>query len=114
MQLSIQEEIKEHEKDKDKIKELIAKHQVDLIVVGANKLEARRIKETLKDIADNMKNFGGNESDEEAKRSKKRTDFIEDSRKEAFVIWGSLEVPKLFASSHQSEKLLKNVGLIVK
>jgi hypothetical protein len=30
-----------------------------LIVVGANKLEARRIKETLKEIADNMKNYAG-------------------------------------------------------
>ena len=38
--------------------ELIKKHSVDLIVVGANKLEARKIKETLKDIAEKMKNYG--------------------------------------------------------
>ena len=38
--------------------ELILKHSVDLIVVGANKLEARKIKETLKDIADKMKTYG--------------------------------------------------------
>jgi hypothetical protein len=53
------EEDKEHEKDKDKIMDLIKKHSIDLIVVGANKLEARRIKETLKEIADNMNNYGG-------------------------------------------------------
>jgi hypothetical protein len=39
--MSYNEELKEHESDKDHIKELIYKHQVDLIVVGANRLEAR-------------------------------------------------------------------------
>jgi len=35
-------------------------------------------------------------------------------RKEAFVIWGRPEVPKLFASSHFSQKLLKNQPLTLK
>lgn len=39
--MSYNEELKEHESDKDKIQDLIQKHGVDLIVVGANKLEAR-------------------------------------------------------------------------
>jgi hypothetical protein len=99
----LKEEEKEHDKDKEKIKELIEKYQVDLIVVGANKLEARRIKDTLKDIADNMKAFGGSgDSDDErdGRRSKKREQGDDSSKKEAFVIWGSLEIPKLFSSSH--------------
>ncbi len=45
------EEQEEHNKDIEKIKQLIHRHSVDLIVVGANKLEARRIFETLKEIA---------------------------------------------------------------
>lgn len=111
LQMSIQEEIKEHEKDKDKLKDLISKFNVDLIVIGANKLEARRIKEVFKEIAENMKSFGGGDSDDENRKSKKRPgDFIDEptTKREAFVIWGSLEIPKLFSSSHQGEKLLKN------
>jgi hypothetical protein len=34
--------------------------------------------------------------------------------KEALVIWGRPEVPKLFASSHQSQKLLKNMPFVLK
>lgn len=50
-----------------------------------------------------MKNYGGDEENEDdARRSKKRNENSDDVRKEAFVIWGSLEVPKLFASSHKS------------
>jgi transcriptional accessory protein Tex/SPT6 len=43
--------LKEHNSDKDKITELILKYKVDLIVVGANKLESRLIKQTLTNIA---------------------------------------------------------------
>jgi hypothetical protein len=39
-----EEELKEHTLDKDKVKELIKKNNVDLIVVGANSLEARVLK----------------------------------------------------------------------
>ncbi len=39
-----EEELKEHNLDKDKVKELIKKNNVDLIVVGANSLEARVLK----------------------------------------------------------------------
>ena len=31
------------------------KHQVDLVVVGANKLDARKIKEVMKEIAERLK-----------------------------------------------------------
>jgi hypothetical protein len=33
---------------------------------------------------------------------------------EALVIWGRPEIPKLFASSHYSQKLLKNHPFILK
>ena len=41
MLINHNEEVAEHEADKDRVKELIEKYEVDLIVVGANKLEAR-------------------------------------------------------------------------
>jgi hypothetical protein len=37
------------------------KHGVDLIVVGANKLDARKIKEVFADVASKLKNYGQNE-----------------------------------------------------
>ena len=117
MKLNQSEEEKEHERDKDKIIELMMKHAVDLVVVGANKLESRRIKDVLKDIAEKLKNYGPDWNDDEpdARRSKKRgRGESEERRREAIVIWGSLEIPKLFASSHQSQKLLKNCSPILK
>jgi predicted Fe-Mo cluster-binding NifX family protein len=41
VKMAYNEEIKEHENDKDAIKKLIQNNQVDLIVVGGNKLETR-------------------------------------------------------------------------
>jgi transcriptional accessory protein Tex/SPT6 len=116
--LSHIEEVKEHEKCCDEIKRLIEKHQVDLIVVGANRLEARFIKKVLSDISEKLKNYGDRndyDDDDNKRGSKKRQrDGSEETKKEAFVIWGSLEVPKLFANCHQSHKLLRNYHPIVK
>jgi len=81
MPTQVTDEEREHEKDKDKLKELLINYSVDLIVVAANSLEARNLKKSLDGIA------------AEAKAG---------SNKEAFVIWGSPEVPKLFALSHNS------------
>ena len=39
---------------------------------------------------------------------------MNDESKEAFVIWGRPEVPKLFAQSHFSQKILKNHPFILK
>jgi hypothetical protein len=36
----------------------MAKYSIDLVVIGANKLEARRIKEVFKQIAEKMKSYG--------------------------------------------------------
>lgn len=49
------EEDIEHERDKAKLCDLIETHAVDLIVVAANSLEARKLKKTLVDIADECK-----------------------------------------------------------
>jgi transcription elongation factor SPT6 len=38
----------------------------------------------------------------------------ESNSKEAFVIWGRPEIPKLFATSHYSQKLLKNHPFVLK
>lgn len=53
------EEEKEHERDKTKMIELLEYHSVDLIVVAANSLEARRLKRVLEDIAVELKNRSG-------------------------------------------------------
>jgi hypothetical protein len=69
----------------------------------------------FRNIAENMKNYGGRDEEETKKGSKKRQrGDSEENKKEAFVIWGSLEVPKLFANCHQSTKLLKNSHPILK
>lgn len=52
------EEKAEHKLDKDRITALIQKYDVELIVVGANKLEARKLRETLSSIAENLHNVG--------------------------------------------------------
>ena len=66
----------------DNIKKLIYNNSVDLIVVGANKLEARRVKETLKDIAEKIKNYGMGENQNEMEEENKNE---EGQNKEAFV-----------------------------
>ena len=81
---------------------MIKDHSVDLIVVGANKLDARKIKDVFKEIAEQAKLTTDDDDDYQRRGSK--TKYVN----EALVIWGCLEVPKLFASSHKSMKLLKN------
>ena len=77
-----------------------------MIVVGASKLEARAIKKVLTEIAENLKNYGTRANEEEeskrGSKNKRARDPSEETKKEAFVIWGSLEVPKLFANCHLS------------
>jgi len=104
------DEVKEHEADKERVIQLIQKHDVDLIVVGANKLEARLIKNTLVDISEKLKSYGGRESNNDNKRGGNE-DY---SSREVSVIWGSLEVPKLFSNSNASQKLLKQADPILK
>jgi hypothetical protein len=52
------------------MKMLIHRFSVDLIVVGANKLDARRVKMVVTDIASKLKTFGiGENNDEDADRN---------------------------------------------
>ncbi len=57
---SQKEEETEHEADKDRMKFIIREFDVDLIVLGANSLEARRLKKTLDEISETLKAFSGN------------------------------------------------------
>lgn len=50
------EEENEHERDKAKLIEMLEWHSIDLIVVAANSLEARNLKDCLKKIAEEFKN----------------------------------------------------------
>ena len=76
---------------------------MDLIVVAANGLEARTLKRVMEEVALELKNHKAEEVD----RAGKRVEPVQG--KEAFVIWGSTEVAKLFAMSHNSQKLHKGV-----
>lgn len=89
-EMNYKEEENEHAQDKEKIKDLIKKFDVELIVVGANSLEARNLKKTLSELAEGLKNCGDDQANPEA-----------------FVIWGSMEIPKLFANSYMCHKLFK-------
>ncbi len=68
---------------------------MELIVVAANSLESRRLKEIMVELAAEAKNS-------------------ENYKHEAWAIWGKTEVPKLFALSHNSQHLHKNVQQILK
>lgn len=54
---------------------MILNNKVELIVIGANKLEARSIKQVLTQIAQGIKDFGGKlDFEEERRGSKKRNE----------------------------------------
>ena len=99
-----------HEKDKAKLIDLLETYSVDLIVVAANSLEARNLKRTLEDIAVELKNKQPAQ-EEDGRNSRKGNVEVQ---KEAFVIWGSTEVPKLFSLSHNSQKMHKNTQQMLK
>ena len=84
-----QEERKKHAYEKQIFHDLIRQHQIDLIVVQADCLEARKLKSALSDI---VKMF---------------LSEAQDYKKDIQVIWGRPEVPKLFSDSNNSMKLLK-------
>ena len=72
---------------------MLVNFSVDLVVVAANSLDSRNLKKTMDTVAAEAK---------------------EGSSKEAFVIWGSPEVPKLFSMSHNSQRLHKGTPQILK
>ena len=71
---------------------MLKEHQIDLIVVAADCLEAKKLKNAMKDLA-NLKNMNDG--------------YEPYPPKEVHISWGRPEVPKLFAESHNSQKLLK-------
>ena len=91
LEMQIAEEKKDHDKELENVKLLIRTYNVDLVVVGANKLEARLIKKTLTDLCASLKDEGKEADDKPSEYSK-----------EVFVIWGSLEVPRLFSTSYNA------------
>lgn len=99
----------QHEKEKEAMIELLGQFSVDLIVVAANSLRAIDLKRSLEEIAADFKNRDV-EMDEDDGKAKNYS-----ARKEAFVIWGSTEVPKLFSLSHNSQRILmKNTQQMLK
>ena len=90
----------QHEKEKDIMIELLEQFSVDLIVVAANSLKAIDLKRSLEEIAAELKNKETPMDDDDGKGKNYS------QRKEAFVIWGSTEVPKLFSLSHNSQRIL--------
>ena len=55
MMLNNKEEEAEYQRDKEKIIAIIKEFDVDLVVVGANSLNARRLKQTLDEISSSIK-----------------------------------------------------------
>lgn len=104
------EEELEHDRDKAKVIEILELHSVDLIVVAANSLEARTLKRVMQDLGYELKNRKPAITEETSSKKNQMTQ----APKEAFVIWGSTEVAKLFALSHNSQKLHKGVQQILK
>ncbi len=90
------EEEKDHKRDKETLINELRRHSVDLIVVAANSLESRKLYDVMFDLSGEAKNNQ------------------ENFKKEASVIWGRTEVPKLFSLSHNSQRLHKNVPQILK
>lgn len=99
------EEQRKHDEDRRQFQEILREHTVDLIVVCADCLEAKRLKKALTEFA-NLNSQQDQMQDEDVRDL--------GDRQEAFVIWGRPEIPKLFATSHQSNKLLKAHPFILK
>lgn len=104
-----EEEARKHAQDKKDFQEILREYKVDLIVVAADCLEAKRLKKALSEFA-NLKIAQDQMNDDEDQNMNPD----DESSQEAFVIWGRAEVPKLFATSHYSQKLLKNHPFILK
>lgn len=92
---------------------MLREHQVDLIVVSADCLEAKKLKNALMQFANLKMSYDHNDDNKDDDRDREMEDDNENS-KEAVVIWGRPEIPKLFAQSHYSQKLLKNQPFILK
>ena len=75
---------------------MLKEHEVDLIVVCADCLEAKKLKKTLEEFA-NFKGGSGDGDDDQNDDDKEMQDNDDGMHKEAFVIWGRPEIPKLFA-----------------
>lgn len=84
-------------------------YSVDLIVVAANSLEARSLKKVMEELGFDLKNKKPM-TDESTNKKYQQVNVP----KEAFVIWGSTEVAKLFSLSHNSQRLHKGVNQILK
>lgn len=83
---------------------------MDVIVVAANSLEARNLKNQMFDLSEKSKA----RKKQQIQESGSKRQGPAPVPKEACVIWGSTEVPKLFALSHNSQKLHKGVQQILK
>lgn len=90
------DEEKDHKRDKETMVKALRDQSVDLIVVAANSLESRKLFEVMQELSGEAKNNDQN------------------FKKEAKLIWGRTEVPKLFSLSHNSQRLHKNVPQILK
>jgi hypothetical protein len=90
------EEREKHAYDKEVFLDLLKQYQVDLIVVAADCLEARKLKNALNDIASSQ--YHGSLNDNMGQGS----NDVDDPFFAREVCWGRPEVPKLFAESHNS------------
>lgn len=107
-----EEGARRHAADKRDFQEILREHKVDLIVVSADCHEAKRLKKALSEFA-NLK-IAQDQMQENDDENQGMANDDDPNSKEALVIWGRPEVPKLFATSHYSQKLLKNHPFVLK
>ena len=117
--LQQREEEEEHQKDCDRLILAVLQYEVDLIVVGANSLDARRLKKTLDQLSEQLKTAGIKDPLAEKRAKLASTTSSTNAQDEkvtrdVFVIWGNLEIPKLFANSHSSQKLHKSFDTVLR
>ena len=95
------EELNKHKADRKRFQNILKDFSVDLIVVCADCLEAKKLKKTLEEFANLRGDIDGSDNDNEDRDMNQGNDD-DMNAKEAYVIWGRPEIPKLFASSHYS------------
>eukprot|EP01022_Parablepharisma_sp_SALTPOND_P008951 TRINITY_DN1373_c0_g1_i2.p1 TRINITY_DN1373_c0_g1~~TRINITY_DN1373_c0_g1_i2.p1 ORF type:complete len:1804 (-),score=237.19 TRINITY_DN1373_c0_g1_i2:8682-14093(-) len=80
-----------YEQDMEECKQFTRKYEPDLIVIGANRLEAQALKRTLRKM-------------EESEAETFEPEGDKPKKKEAWVTWGDLTIPKIYSTTEVAAK----------
>ena len=90
----------------EECKKCMREHEPDLIVVGANRLEAQSLKKLLREWAEQEHRIDDNDDNIPGKGPAKK--------KEAWVTWGDLTIPKIYSASEISTKQLPEASPLLR